>query len=169
MERFTKAVRLAIANQNWYGALLIALTLPDICGWLENPNHKTQVRYEKWWKSYVQSKYSPIIAGQQCIFLGGRDCYALRCSYLHQGGNDITDQKAREVLERFQFVTPGQIVSMHCNRFDNRLQLQVDVFCEDVCLGVEEWVKKVVDSRPAVQQRLKSLLTIDPLENLQKF
>jgi hypothetical protein len=162
MKQFTDSVQLALDHQNWYGALLIALTLPDICGWLEKPTSKSKSRYVDWYEKYLQHRYTKNLYHGPHIFLNGNDCYALRCAALHQGGTDITDQQAREVLEQFQFVAPKKGVVIHCNQFDNRLQLQVDVFCKDICSEVERWGNDV-KSEPATQERLKSLLTIDSI------
>lgn len=166
MERFTKAVRLALANQNWYGALSTALILPDICGWLETPEIGSRKRYVDWYERYLEKKYTGPNASQDQpnVFLSGDDCYALRCSYLHEGGDNIIEQKARKVIERFHFVAPRQGHCIHCNQSNNILQLQVDVFCEDVCCGVEEWVEKVAKSQVDVQKRLKRLLTVYSIE-----
>lgn len=35
---FTNAVKNSLEQENWYSALTLALTLPDICGKLENPD-----------------------------------------------------------------------------------------------------------------------------------
>ncbi len=32
MERFTRAIEKSIKSENWYAALTLALTIPDICG-----------------------------------------------------------------------------------------------------------------------------------------
>jgi len=34
---YVEAVRAAIRAENWYVALPMAPTLPDVCGWLEDP------------------------------------------------------------------------------------------------------------------------------------
>jgi hypothetical protein len=40
VNQFVNAVRSAVASGNWYAALMLALTMPDICGRLESPeNH----------------------------------------------------------------------------------------------------------------------------------
>ena len=41
MQRFTSAIEQALADKNWYGALTLALTLPDICGKMENPQERS--------------------------------------------------------------------------------------------------------------------------------
>lgn len=61
-------------------------------------------------------------------FLNGGDCYALRCAVLHEGSDDIVEQRAREALERFEFYEPAPGLRMHCNQIGVRLQLQVDLF-----------------------------------------
>lgn len=161
MERFTQAVRLAINCQNWYAALSIALTLPDICGGLENPSNKNRDRYVDWFENYLGDKYSK----QERVSLSGYDCYLLRCSYLHAGGEGINNAKIEEALERFHFVEPEGRNSVHFNQIDNALVLHVDRFCEDMCLGVEKWMEEIAKSRPEVQERFNKLLTIYPMES----
>lgn len=41
MDRFTSAVRQSLENKNWYAALYLSLTLPDICARLESDDGKT--------------------------------------------------------------------------------------------------------------------------------
>lgn len=133
------AVRKALAEKNWYAALAVALTLPDICGRLESPNVASLKRYVRWCDSYLTPRYTKEMPGGMHIFLGGQDCYALRCAFLHEGRDEIVDQRARKALESFMFITPPHWGSMHCNQVNSKLQLQVDLFCEDICVGVEQW------------------------------
>lgn len=37
MEELMNSIRLSIKTKNWYGALTLALTLPDIAGKIEHP------------------------------------------------------------------------------------------------------------------------------------
>lgn len=161
MERFTEAVLLALNNQNWYGALLIAITLPDICGSLENPNtKKSKEHYVNWYDRYLLEKYT----SGGTVFLSGDDCYAFRCSYLHQGVDDITMQKARKIYDRFHFVIPYNGCHIHRNYGEYEgtyiLQLQVDIFCMDICAGVDKWVKEVVNNSSDIQERVNSLFAL---------
>jgi hypothetical protein len=48
MENIIKAIKSSLESKNYYGALFVALSAPDICGYLESPADKSQVRYEKW-------------------------------------------------------------------------------------------------------------------------
>ena len=58
MKTFIGSIRLAVANENWYGALIIALILPDICGKIEFSDKKpTNERYPEWYDKYVRHKY----------------------------------------------------------------------------------------------------------------
>ncbi|WP_156921021.1 hypothetical protein [Fundidesulfovibrio putealis] len=141
MERFTKAVRAAIAQQNWYGALALALTLPDICGRLEDPSVKSKPRYKRWWDKYVAIRYTCPYVDEVAVrsllssgdakglrdhifhqqatrpLLSSNDAYALRCAYLHQGGDVIEGQRVRDMVNRFHVITPPQSGSCHSNMF----------------------------------------------------
>ena len=39
MKRFTNSIIIALQVENWYGALTLALTLPDICGRKKGVRH----------------------------------------------------------------------------------------------------------------------------------
>lgn len=147
ISNFTIAVRKAIIQENWYAALTLALTLPDICGKLERPNIKsTFVRYSKWFDEYMLYKYSFESFGKKVILLSGRDTYALRCSYLHGGEADITEQHRREVLDGFVFMVSekvnGEYIGSHKIQINNILQLRIDLFCKDICDSVDDWIER---------------------------
>lgn len=175
MKQLKEAVRQAIKQGNWYAALATALTLPDICGCLEDPNKGVGDRYRLWYDTYIKEEYSGKYNDSdkaEVILLTGEDCYALRCAYLHSGQDDISEQKAP--LDKFQFITPPKLgESSECyalkttkfvddgnrTKISSKLQLEVDKFCEDICRGVEKWEASVATRRD-IQEKLGQLLTI---------
>ncbi|MFJ4026010.1 hypothetical protein ACIPWF_00860 [Paenarthrobacter sp. NPDC089989] len=163
MKHLVDSVRSSLALENWYAALSLALTLPDICGRLESPELRSQRRYVQWCKTYLEPKYTAPGSSGARLFLSGKDCYALRCAVLHEGQDDIVDQRAKEALGSFAFTTPFPGVFMHCNQVDNKLQLQVDRFCLDICAGVDAWMKEVSGRRSDVQDRMGKLMLLQDL------
>ncbi|HAS6135950.1 TPA: hypothetical protein I7230_22880 [Vibrio vulnificus] len=161
MKRFTDSIRKSVENEDWYGALITALTLPDVCGKLIEPTEHSKSRYVAWFKDWLQPSYTSHIGADRTehTFLHGEDCYALRCSFLHEGGSNIETQRAQKALEDFYFITPPTNGSVHCNQFNNKLQLQVDTFCLQVADAVDKWAASV-DQDLDVQQRMASLLII---------
>lgn len=167
MDNFTRAVKEALVSKNWYAALVVSLTLPDICGKLEYPFKKSGPRYSEWFRDWVEPAYTKQIGAENKAhtFLSGSDCYALRCSLLHQGEVDISQQRAQEVVQRFHFIAPNESLSVHCNSQGTRLILQVDQFCYDICNGVERWLDSVVDDNE-IRKRINQLISIEiPPEN----
>lgn len=163
MKRFTTSIEKSIENKNWYAALSLALALPDICANIERPDDGSTSRYIDWYNRYVKEKYTGHLGPdrEEHIFLCGEDCYALRCSFLHEGGEDISEQRAHEVLENFHFIVPpanGLII--HMNQKGTALQLQIDIFCNDICKAVTKWNESEVTGNEEYQERTKSLLTI---------
>ncbi|EWM34541.1 hypothetical protein D043_5222 [Vibrio parahaemolyticus EKP-021] len=92
----------------------------------------------------------------------------MRCSYLHEGGSNIEEQRAKKALENFHFITPINGMHVHCNQVNNTLQLQVDVFCLQIADAVDLWSESV-KSNSEVQARLSNLLTIHNSENGIRF
>lgn len=162
MRRFLRSVEIALAAGDWYGALSTALTLPDICGRIEAPDTASKERYVDWFNRYLRPNYTrPVGADRrEHVFLHGQDCYALRCSYLHEGGGHITEQQARKALDSFHFIAPPDGGLVHLNQRNNVLQLQVDVFCREICAAVEEWLADIVEGNAEYEARIANLLEI---------
>ena len=74
----------------------------------------------------------------------------------------ILHQRARQALDRFHFVQPPVGGLIHCNQFDEVLQLQVDIFCEDVCKATDLWLSDV-DDGAEVQKQMAMLMNIQDL------
>lgn len=158
MERFTQAINKSIESENWYAALILALTIPDICGRLSNPElaKESKKRYVKWFDEYVLHHYERPSHGEGFTFMSGGDCYALRCALLHEGRDDVTSQKARrEVLSRIMFST----AKCHRIKVNDILVLNIQRFCEEICQGVQVWNENFKDD-VNVQESIKKLLTI---------
>lgn len=160
MKRFTDSLKSSVENQDWYVALTSALTLPDVCSRLADPTKRSSIRYAAWFQVWMAPGYTSVLPriGEHC-FLTGDDCYALRCSYLHEGGGNIEGQAARKALDSFHFVAPRPGYRIHRNRLGNTLQLQVDLFCMEMADAVERWSASVAADEE-VQFRMLSLLKI---------
>jgi hypothetical protein len=156
MERFTSAIRISLSSQNWYAALFLALAMPDICTKLETPSSGTSgPRYKEWFDRYLRAIYTKDIMGRQTVFMTAGDCWALRCSLLHEGSDDIGEQRARETLSRFRFTTVGS----HRIRIEKVLVLNVSRFCEEFCQAVESWSNDVASNK-SVRDRIASMIEI---------
>lgn len=156
MHHLVSATKKALSEKNWYAALTMALSLPDICGRLEDPTKKSQERFEAWWSKYALSSFKFQIGDESHEFLNASDCYALRCAYLHQGEFGIEDQRARKALARVTFRAPDPDDFSHLISNGKVLHMKVDMFCTAVCTGVEKWLVDVRENQ-VVQDRLGKL------------
>ena len=110
IDRYLDSIIKSLESKNWYAALFTALAIPDICGDLEQPSEKSsRVRYVNWYNKYMLPQYSVTMPSlrEPHVFLSGDDCYALRCSLLHQGTGDIGKQKVSTTLESVRFNEPS--------------------------------------------------------------
>ena len=146
MRQFIQAIEISLNTQNWYSALALALTLPDICGKIDYPNlHKqTRLRYSKWFDMYVGEEYKMTIEGKTITLLTGNDCYALRCSYLHEGSNKVrkTESKKNDddiITEKFVLMF-SQGIKLHKVSNEGKIVLFLPDFCMDIVEGVLKWL-----------------------------
>lgn len=169
MVELLDAIQFSLETNNFYGALFIALTVPDICGKLENPNEKTQQRYIKWFDKYLANKYIKHVGAnhEECVFLTGADLYALRCALLHEYSDDITNQKASEIINRFIFSsTLSHLLFVTNNKNGVKtLVLNANVFCRDICNAIKEWTDSN-SQNISIQNRLKLTFKIHKKNSL---
>jgi hypothetical protein len=158
MKHLITATRSAVGSQNWYSALSLALTFPDICGWVEDPCKGSTARAIAWFNTNLAPSYTRTLAdGRVHTFLSGEDCYALRCAFLHEGSMEISSQRVQKALDDFVFITPRPDWNMvHMNQSGKRLQLQVDVFAEELCVAVESWLTAIA-SNPTMISRIQKM------------
>lgn len=168
MKRFTEAGRRAINSRNWYAALNVALTIPDICGSLENPGPgKSRVRYERWCREWVEPKMTGEMSDGDKVFLSAEDCYQLRNSMIHSGSSEI-DEGKRQVLHKIEFIEAGlhlQWVERHVHngiRLPNFLLVRADLFAMAMFEAADEWDLSV-QHNASVQAQKAKLLVINPV------
>ena len=107
MENRIQEARNCLNNGLYEAALALALTLPDICGQVEYPSiTKVGERYTEWFDNFVDptalyDKFFDEFGAFQ--LLKSQDIYKLRCSFLHSGDLDISNN----TIDRFDLVEPG--------------------------------------------------------------
>jgi hypothetical protein len=142
LKHFLQSLALSLKTQNHYSALSLALTIPDICGWVLDPNMGSKSRCIAWLIKYVQHKYT-LPANNlrpETVFLNGSDFYALRCAYL----NSLFRQK-------------GWMI--HNNKHNSTIQLQVDLFCNDIASSANRLLSDIVNDGN-LTSRLNQLMLI---------
>jgi len=158
--RFIQAGTWALEELNLYGALSIALIIPDICGSLEDPGPgRTEKRYTAWVDRWVIPKLLVNEAvGQRP--LKASDYFKLRNSMIHSGSADLGPRKDSNLRE-FIFCDRGVAAHLMTVTIDGvaRIQLSVDRFCADIFIAAHEWDLAMADNA-AVQDEKKKLLVI---------
>jgi len=140
MKNIVKGLEESIEANNWYGALFISLTIPDICSKIESPNENTNVRYPRWFEQYRHSSYEK--------HLSGRDCYALRCTLLHEGSQTIETQRIKETIDHFTFSGKGSHLISFSGVFvgsdddgKNSCHLSTHQFSLDMINSYKDWLE----------------------------
>ncbi len=174
MQKFINSVKQSLENKNWYSALIVTLTLPDIAGKVDYPGEVSgRTRYRSWFNQYLLADFTIKVPAalqpedwkemlmQEVEILSGDDCYALRCSFLHEGSDDINGQSAQDVLERFVFTEPNEKNNFnHRNLINgNTLSLNVKLFCEEILVGIENWISNIKNDATK-QQALNGMMKL---------
>lgn len=167
IEPFIKSAEAALSTRNYYAALALCLTLPDICAKLEKTSHKgknketDKQKYESFYNEFILEKYQGRIGPDRTLhtFLSGIDCYKLRCAFLHQGEDDTKG----DVVKKVVFIIPPISGNVIHNNGGKVLQLQIDIFCMDILAGVIKWTRKYCNDE-TINERAASLMDFIDLE-----
>jgi hypothetical protein len=155
MEHLQNAVKESLATGNWYAALIVAFTLPDIASNIDHPDQGTNKRFPAWVDTYMIEQHR---GGSRRLFMSAKDFYALRCAFLHEGSANIIGKPAREVLDAFQItLAPGHRI--HNNKYNNTLQLDLIIICEEILEAIDRWQLSIADDK-VKQQRINDLARI---------
>ncbi|UPO98443.1 hypothetical protein [Cetobacterium somerae] len=164
MKRFKDSILNSLKEKNWYAALTVSLLIPDICGNLEFPHEQVGKRYKQWVEKYLQDKYTSYVGAdrKKIIFLSAQDCYNLRCSLVHAGSDKVSDKAVKDSLSKFHFVIPDERLIIHNNLINDALQLDIGIFCRDMCNSLDEWLNDIDDT---TKERFSNLLVIHDFKN----
>lgn len=129
MQDVIQQIRAANETGLYYVALFSALALPDICAALESADGQaSKDKFIGWFNAHLALRYNG--------FLDGETCYYFGCSMLHQGST----QHPRGHYTRIIFVEPGHHgIVLHNNIMNDALNIDVRIFCEDLCSAAELW------------------------------
>lgn len=191
MQRFVDSIRKSVNDKNWFAAIFMALAMPDVCGSLETPGTgNVGERYRRWFNIYLKDKYdietdwelrllcAPETARrmmedarfaehiehqkksvrERALRFTADDCYKFRCACLHTG----MARRERGAINMTPPLASSGVVHMCIVNGD--LQLQIDIFCEDVCKAVELWAENNKNDTD-IQQRISDLIEVKPLQS----
>jgi hypothetical protein len=141
----------AMAHELYYLAIMLSLTLPDICSALqEEDGRTTREAYKRWFDINLGSKFETLSAD---------DCYSLRCGVLHQGRMGLM-RKGRQ-FGRVLFSVRDTSGLFDSNRLDDAVQFDTTTFCNVIAEAVREWFQAAQDD-PIVVQNLPNLVKYRP-------
>ncbi|MGX9522024.1 hypothetical protein ACWX0P_24985 [Vibrio mediterranei] len=161
MKHFTDSVRKSLKREDWYAALLTALTLPDICGRLENPQKQPRARYQKWYQIWVSSQLAEKTNKQTrtILQLRGEELYALRCAFFHETGSGLEMSKSLKMVKKYRFVTPEAYRTLDESSIKEQMAIPIDTICLALATATDAWFDNVRDD-PVVIERLGGILKV---------
>lgn len=161
---FIAAAREAAAADNWYAALPLVLTFPDICASVDDPGGgKSRARYIRWWDHYLAKAFwvrpDPGEDWVAHTYLPGHDAWALRNAYLHAGTDRL--ENPDRVMNRIRFIGPPAAWRFGLDEQTRTLNISVEMFVELVCCAAEEWLSDRSSDQEALA-RLENLVKVIP-------
>jgi hypothetical protein len=163
MTKYKQALEHAVNSENWYAAMTLSLTLPDICGAIDKPGkYNSRERYSEWFDRFLGGEYSMTKPdGSRNYFMTGGDCYALRCAFLHEGSADVSKKRAENIVKDTFILHHSKVVALHKIRQGGKLLIDMKVFCFDIISGVTKWEQEVYsESDQRRRTAISSLLSL---------
>ena len=132
-------IKKALQAEAYLSALALALTIPDICGKLQNPTARVGARYRQWYEENLPELHTH--------FFSSHNCYKLRCAFLHEGRNP--DASELESIAEFTLCY-GKYIRYGESTFLGELvcrSIQVDIpqLCNAMCNAARAFYEKYHD------------------------
>jgi hypothetical protein len=167
MQLIIDSIKLSLDTKNWYSAMVMSLSLIDVCGGIDNSTKATRITFENWFNKYLAHHYKREVGAEHELiqFLAASDCYAFRCVLLHEGSFKVDGKQhsAKVKIDKYLITYPESGLTIHNNLFNNEnsktLQIQVDIFANNVIDAYDKW-----RNDPNTQQKLVHLNDLDKLE-----
>lgn len=155
LETTLREIESAIDAGLYYAALIVALTVPDICAALEDERaYSGREEYKNWYRENLAGRFP---------YMSDDAAYSLRCGVVHKG-NLRLKMKGGE-SPRVIFTLPGGVtvhnMVIEKSQIGKVLQFDLVQFCEDVIEAARAWYVRKVDD-PIVQANLPDLLQLRP-------
>ena len=158
LHRYLADIHHAMNAGAFYSALALSIAIPDVCGSIEYPDEKgVGKRYRDWFdlSCYMLQSY-----------LSAEDCYAIRCSYLHQGIDEFGGPSAIAArLTHIEFTVGmaaggwslSYLPSAQGPQAKGAVRIPVEDFCRDMTTSANGWWKSR-SSDPRVASALARLI-----------
>ena len=150
MEATLQQIEKAIQAELYYVAIVMALTLPDICAALETENaYSGRDEYKKWYRENLAGKFPA---------MSDADCYSLRCGVVHKGNLGLKGSEFSRVV----FSLPNsRRITMHNNIMNDSLQFDAVQFCHEIIASVRAWYNTHAGNEN-VQRNLPNIIQLRP-------
>lgn len=140
MDYLFKEIKKTLSDENFYAALFMILTVPDICLSIKMGKH-VGADYERWF-----DKNMPQYKG----YMSGKDCYAFRCAILHEGKSDVLNQSKKDIIDKFEILSKKEsshLIYMRGNTYNGVIQatkliLNLHTFCNDLINSAEKFIEE---------------------------
>jgi hypothetical protein len=145
---FVVEIQRALNHELYYPAIMLSLTVPDICAALDTEKGTTDGElYKKWYREFMADYME---------WLTDNDCWHLRCGVVHQGRMG----HPKNQYSRVYFTLPAEGFA-HKNITFDALNLDAVTFCKDMANAAQIWFKDA-KNLPHVQANLVRLIQYRP-------
>ena len=149
MQQYLDSIKLSLETNNYFSAIAIALTLPDICASIEAEDNKTsRDKYCRWFNKYLVDKYTIFSTDRNIVVFSAKECYATRCSFLHQGTHITEHQdiisKEKNAVKSVNFM--NDTIFKGYIRLGDEITIDVKSFCQNMIIAVEQWILETRDN-----------------------
>jgi hypothetical protein len=151
MEAILEQIEQAVEAEFYYVALLMSLSLPEICGRMEREQPsagRSREIYADWFCTYLGEIYPK---------MKGDDCYYLRCGLAHHGQSSHKSMG----YSRIVFTLKDENFFIHNNVLNDALNLHCPTFCHDMCDAVRRWMQAKENDK-MVTDRLDDMVALRP-------
>lgn len=154
MDALLESIELSTETKNWNAAIALSLLIPDICPALAGVP-QGRPRYLEWFRDYAANRFTMTNPFVSVPLLSAEECYAMRCSILHAGTDELPVDKKNPNLSKIIFTTTGSSFV----RMNDVLIIDPSDFSNRMCAAARGWMESV-SGDSATQHRIKRMIQV---------
>jgi hypothetical protein len=153
IEVLLREIERALDARLYYLAVIVSLTVPDICSCAEADNSRTSPdKYKAWFEKWMS---------ERCPGFDPADCYSLRCGILHEGRLEKSYHR-KMGYDRVLFTVPSPSRNTYFNmEIEGALVFDAIMFCRQMISAARTWAMSTLDDS-VTQNNLQNLVRYRP-------
>lgn len=141
LEKIIGDVYQSLLNKNYIAALMLSLTIPDICGNIQQPDAEAEKRYVDWYNENAGKYKKKVSNDLQTGYLCGKIIYELKNALMDQAKSDTGYEFILLMNKKneFDIHVDKEFVKRKDSESDKKYEIDARKLCLTICSAAKRF------------------------------